>query len=465
VSIYHLPVAIIGAGITGLSAAWELQQNYPGQSYIVLESSNRPGGKVISKKLTGPHTIIDGGPESFVTRKPEVWDLAHELNIENQIIVPASETAGMNVLVDGKIYSIPLHPIKFMRSELLSPRGKLRLLAEPFIKAKRDYDDETLADFVRRRLGDEMLQKLIGPVLGGIYNADPDKQSILYTSPVMREMEREHGGLFRGTLAKMRQKKKSPVEKKPSFIAFKNGAQTLVDALVAQLTGEIRLNSRVEHIRQASQGYQISLSNGDSLIAGGVILATPARAAAGMLERIAPDASAEFASLPQSSLGTIALLYRTKDLPDSDIKGLMIPRREKRMIDAIQFTSERMPGRTEDNYTLIRVFFGGAYPDMVTFDDQTRLHHVRTELQDLLNITAEPVHHEHFCWHESYPQANVGHLSKVDAIEALLPETIALAGASYRGLGVPDCVRQGRDAAQHIMNAIQALPELVAVPV
>lgn len=458
-------LVIIGSGITGLSAAWEIQQNYPGQAYVVLESSHRAGGKVISKKLSEPQAIIDGGPESFVTRKAEVWDLAHQLDIQDQIVIPASETAGMNVLVDGEIYSIPLQPLKFMRSKLLSLPGKLRLLAEPFIKARRDYEDETLADFARRRLGDEVLQKLIGPVLGGIYNADPDKQSILYTSPVMREMEREHGGLFRATLAKMIQKKDVTTEKKPSFIAFKDGAQTVIDALVEQLTGEIRLNSAVERIEQSEQGYQIILANGNSIAASAVILAVPANVASDILVDVAPDASRKLASFRQSSLGTIALLYRTADLPQSEIKGLMIPRPENRKIDAIQFTSERMPGRAEADYTLIRAFFGGASPEMVTLDDETRLQAVRAELQDLLHINAEPVHHEHFCWHESYPQADVGHLDKVDAIETVLPDAIRLAGASYRGLGVPDCIRQGRDAVQHIMAHSQTAPEAVAVPV
>lgn len=460
-----LAIAIVGGGISGLSAAWELQINYPEQSYILFESSSRWGGKVITAHSSEPYAIMDGGPESFVTRKSEVWDLAHELQLEEQIIVPASETRGMNVLHDGKIYSIPLHPIKFIKSNLLSWRGKLRLLAEPFISARRDTEDETLANFVRRRLGKEVLEKLIGPVLGGIYNADPDKQSIMYTSPIMREMEAKHGSLFRGSFARMRGKKNPETESKPSFIAFKGGTQTLIDALLENLSGDLRLNSPVQHIEIIDNHYRITMNNGDSVLVAGIIFATPSDVSAKILATLSPDASSLLRTIHQSSLGTMSLLYRSADLPANGIKGLMIPRSEKRMIDAIQFTSERMPHRTDKDHTLIRVFFGGANPEMVAFDDKERLQHIRSELQDLLNIHLVPISYQSFCWQGSYPQADVGHLEKISEIETLLPETIALAGASYRGLGVPDCIRQGRNVAKQIVKKIASteIPESIVI--
>jgi oxygen-dependent protoporphyrinogen oxidase len=450
-----IPVAIIGGGITGLSAAWELQTNYPDQPYIVFESSKRWGGKVITKRLSEPQAVIDGGPESFVTRKPDVWDLAHELHIESQIIVPASETRGMNVLHQGRIYSIPLHPFKFLQSTLLSWRAKLRLLAEPFIAARRDAVDETLAEFVQRRLGSEVLEKLIGPVLGGIYNADPTTQSILYTAPVMRDMEREHGSLFWGSLARMRARKKSQTVPKPAFIAFKHGAQTLIDALVAQLTGDLRLSSPVLRIEPLGSQYSILLSDGTSILVGGVLLATSASVASNLLEKFVPDVAADLAAIRQSSLGTMSLLYHNADLPPTEINGLLIPRSEKRMIDAVQFTSKRITNRTDAAHSLIRVFFGGANPQMVNYDDVQRLHHIQAELHDLLHVTAVPIAYESFCWQANYPQADVGHLDRVSAIEAALTETLAIAGASYRGLGVPDCIRQGREAAKRVANVLK----------
>jgi protoporphyrinogen/coproporphyrinogen III oxidase len=271
----------------------------------------------------------------------------------------------------------------------------------------------------------------------------------------MREMEREHGSLFLGSLARMRAKKKSQSIPKPAFIAFKDGAQTLIDTLVAQLTGDLRLNSPVLRIERIGSQYSILLNDGTSILVEGVILATSAPVAASLLEKFAPDVAANLAAIRQSSLGTMALLYRTVDLPPTEINGLLIPRSEKRMIDAIQFTSKRMTNRTDAAHSLIRVFFGGANPQMVNYDDTQRLHHIQDELRDLLHITAVPIAHESFCWQANYPQADVGHLDRVSAIEAALPQTLAIAGASYRGLGLPDCIRQGRDAAKRVGDVLK----------
>ena len=201
-------IVIIGGGITGLSAAWEIQHQPQNRvRYSLLEADSCWGGKVVTAKVPGPEGgefIIDGGAESIVTRKPEAWDIAHELGLAERIQDPGSETSDMFVLDGGVPVAIPLSPGAFIASKLLTTRGKMRLLAEPFIPAKRDQEDETLAEFASRRLGVEAMEKLIGPVLAGIYNTDPHQQSILTTSPIMREMEAEYGSLFKAVIGRMR---------------------------------------------------------------------------------------------------------------------------------------------------------------------------------------------------------------------------------------------------------------------
>ncbi|MCQ3936758.1 MAG: protoporphyrinogen oxidase [Chloroflexi bacterium] len=447
-------VVVIGGGITGLSAAWELQKR--GASFTLLEASHRWGGKIVSNTLdwNGANFLVEGGPDTLVTRKPEAWDLANELGMLDQIADPGSETRGIYVLDNASLHPIPVSPTRFFATPLLTLRGKLRLLAEPFQPARRDDDDESLADFVRRRLGQEALDKFIGPVLGGIYNTDPEKQSILVSSPIMREMERDGGGLFAGALKRaLRGGKKS---KAPRFITFKNGLQALSDELVRQLAGDLRLNARVESVTREGDQYRVSMAGGSEILADGVILAALANQASALIEDISAEASRRLREMRQQNIGTVSLVYRETDIPGKPvINGLMIPRREKRMIDAVTYTSRKMPERSPAGYTVLRVFIGGGAPEVVEYSDERLIETVKKELAELLGIAAAPQTWTVFRWEGGFPQAEAGHLKRVDEIEKLLPPGIALAGSSYRGIAVPDCIRQGREAAAKIVTALR----------
>lgn len=441
-------IVIIGGGITGLSAAWELQQR--GIPYSLLEASHRWGGKVTSSTLEFENSkfLVEGGPDTLITRKPEAWDLVNELGMLDQITNPGSETSGIYVLDHASLHPIPVSPTKFFTTPLLTLRGKLRMLAEPFQPARRDDEDESLADFVRRRLGGEALEKFIGPVLGGIYNTDPERQSIMVSSPVMREMEKDGGGLFMGALKRGLRGGQKPKTKKPRFINFKNGMQALTDELARQLTGDLRLNAQVESVKKEGDKYRVSVWDGTSLLADGVIFATLAQQTSALIQNISTEASQRLSELRQQSIGTLSLVYREADIPRQPVvNGLMIPRREKRKIDAVTFTSRKMPERSAAGYAVVRVFIGGSQPEIVTSTDQRLLAAVRAELADLLGITAEPLAWTAFRWQDGFPQAEVNHLQRVDEIEKLLPANITLAGSSYRGIAVPDCIRQGRMAA------------------
>ncbi len=447
-------VAIIGGGIAGLSAAWYVQQGGT-SDYVVLERSGHWGGKIITQTVEGYGDrpfVIEGGPDTILTRKPEVWELAYDLGIGDQIIPASSETAGIYVLDNGRPVAIPMGPLAFIRSPLLSWRGKLRMLVEPFIPARRDDEDESLGDFASRRLGREALDKFIGPVLGGIYNTDPEKQSIMTTSPVMREMEREYGGLFKGAFARMRQARRdrhNGTVRKPRFITFQDGVQTLIDALVERLSGDLKLQAGVEAIERDADGYRLTLADGSTLAARRLIIATPANVAARLLQGAAPDAARLLAEIPHVHLGTISLAFNASDIDNAlNLRGLMIPRREGRRIDAVTWTSAKSGGYAPAGHELIRVFFGGADPQTAELDDASLQAVVLAELHALLGIEAEPVAAWAFRWRDSYPQARVGHLALVDGIETALPDGIVVTGSSYRGLGVPDCVRQGKQAAE-----------------
>lgn len=443
------PILILGGGIAGLSAAWQLEQ--AGLRYTLLETAARWGGMIQSANFDG--FVADGGPETFITRKPELWNLGVALGLEEVMTPITSETSGAAVLHNNQVLPVPLGPLRFVTTPLLSWRGKLRMMAEPFIPARKDDGDETLADFARRRLGQEACDRLIAPILSGIYNSDAERQSIMTTASVMRGLEK-YGSLMMGTVATMRQRralKQAGVKSPPRSVSFANGAQELVDTLVQRLTGDLRLNSQVTKLEERGTGYLATLNSGEPLAVAALILAVPANAAAPLLQPLAPTAAALLAQIRFANIGTVALGYHSAAMRDAPaVSSLMIPRRAARKIDAVLWRPNRAPA----GQVLLRVFFGGGAPAMLDLDDEELLAVVRAELSDLLKINDAPIAHHIFRWQESFPQADIGHLQLIDRIEALLPATIALAGNSYRGIGVPDCVRQGQEAADRIAHLI-----------
>ena len=462
-------IVIIGGGVTGLAAAWELQASAPGYAVAVLESSGRWGGKILTEQLSlpdGGQALVDAGPESFVTRKPEVWNLAREIGLRDQIKATTDETRHIYVLDQGVPKVVPLSPPAFIKSRLLSTRGKLRLLAEPFAAPRRDFGDETLAEFANRRLGHEAQVKMIGPVLAGIYNANPEQQSILVASPVMREMERESGSLFVAALGRMlkaRQQARDPA-RPPRFITFEGGAQTLVDSLTRRLDADLRLNSRVKRLAWAGDGYAVVLADGSAIRARAVLVATLANTAATLLAPVAPWAAAGLARIRHNSIGTLTLAYHPGEARTPfPINGLMIPRRERRAIDAVTWPSAKMPERAPGGHTLVRVFFGAGQPALVGLDDGDLIQTAGEELKALVGLDAAPVGYSVARWPDGFPQADVGHLDHVAAIERRLPPGIVLAGSSYRGVAVPDCIRQGRAAAAQIATYLARENEVLCM--
>ena len=284
-------ILIIGGGIAGLSAAWQLQQQ--GIGYTLLEASARLGGMVWSERFDG--YVVDGGAESFITRKPELWELTQSLGLADRVVPASTSPSGAAVYNDGRPMCVPLGPLQFLTTPLLSWRGKLRLIAEPFIPPRRDDGDETIAAFASRRLGPEASDRFISPILSGIYNSDASRQSIMTTAGVMRDLEK-HGSLIAGTIATMRKRraeKQAGAPQIPRSFTFANGAQEVVDVLAQKLTGQVRCNARVIGLTRVDGRYVAHLADGTQVGADGIVMAAPASAAAPMLAPIAPEASKE----------------------------------------------------------------------------------------------------------------------------------------------------------------------------
>lgn len=485
-------VTIVGGGITGLSAAWFLQQAQDqGQavSYTLLEKSDRWGGKINTDHVQGGSDapfVVEGGPDSFITQKPWALRLARTLGMEDRILPTNDDRRQTFVLnrgrptplPDGVMLIVPTKIAPFALSPLISPLGKLRMGLDLFIPPRTDDGDETLAEFITRRLGAEALDKIAEPLLSGIYNADADKQSIMATFPRFRQIEQQHGSLIKGMLAARRTRSSASqtpdARRAPAmFVSFRNGMQEFVATLSGQLDGDCRLGVGVEAIAAPPSGngqgdagrqntrYTLTLDDGSRLQTDAVILAVPAYHAAHLLQSLAPHAARGLNSIRYVSTGTISLAYRASEFDHPlDGFGVVIPRTEERSINALTWTSTKFDHRAPQGHVLLRAFFGGSRtPHMMDVADDALLATVRREIAEIMNVSATPLFHRIYRYFDANPQYDVGHLQRVSAIENALPPGIFVTGSPYRGIGIPDCVHQAQQTVAALLE--QRVPQAV----
>ena len=470
-------VAIIGGGIAGLSAAWYLQKEAQAAGlalrYTLLEESDRWGGHILTEAVDHPagRFVVEAGPDSFITQKPWGVQLARELGLEERLLGTNDKMRKVYVLnkgqptpmPDGVLLIVPTRFMPFALSPLISPLGKLRMGMDLIIPPRRDGKDETLADFVRRRLGSEALDKIAEPLLSGIYNSEAERQSLLATFPRFRDLEVKYGSLTRGMLASRRNANNaksaagSPGSNghKPmsAFMSLRGGTGELVDALVARLTGDLRLNTRIERLERGSDTrYALHTASGEILRADAVVLAVPAYVAEKLARDVAPEVARGLSGIRYVSTGTISLAF-----PMADIRrplagfGLVVPTSEHRPINAITWSSLKFDDRAPEGYALLRAFFGGSRsPQSMALDDDALLATVRDQLREFMGIETAPLFHRIYRWHLSNAQYDVGHLERVAALETALPGGLYLTGSPYRGVGLPDCIRQSQETTARI---------------
>ncbi len=467
----HAPhVAIIGGGLTGLAAAWELQK--AGVPYTLLEGSPRLGGKVQTDVIEVEdgaaemgRFVLERGADAFLNRqKPWAVDLARELGLDDEILPTNDQHRGVYVVKDGALVPlpkglqliVPTDEEALLASALLSAEGKARMLNEITVDPTLDGNDESIADFVTRRLGHEALDRLAEPLLCGIYNADPKEMSLLATFPRFRKMEQEYGSLIRASQENLRRRckdaKGSP--RNSVFVSFVNGSDVLGRELGKQLTGDVRLTTPVERIEQAASGeFVLRLADGGSLSASHMIATTPALVTASFVRELAPEAAAGLALLRAVSTGALWLAFRRAEVVHPlDGFGVVIPRIEGRPINALTWTTTKFSQRAPDDQVLLRVFFGGTRnPQMMAKTDDEIIEIARSELKALLGIDASPTLARIYRWRDAQPQYDVGHVARVEQIEAALSENFYVAGSFYRGVGIPDCVHQGKETARKIL--------------
>jgi protoporphyrinogen/coproporphyrinogen III oxidase len=367
---------------------------------------------------------------------------------------------------DGFSLLAPARLGPILRSPLFSPLGKLRIMLEPLIPARRGGRDESLASFVTRRLGREVLDRVAQPLAGGIYTADPNRLSVQATMPRFVEMERKYGSLVRGLRAVERSRAAQGAGTSGArwnlFVGLRSGMGTLADALAARLARSIRYGAEATALTRAGAQWKVELARGAALEADAVICAAPASAAAHLLAPHDEPLAQRLRAIGYASAAVVNLTYRESDFPEPPRTfGFVVPIAERRRIIAGSFSSLKYEGRAPDGWIIARTFLGGVMQaDMMRLGDDAMIAAARDELRQLLGVAAAPSIAEVQRWPDAMPQYEVGHLDGVAQIElaaAKLPG-LGLAGAAFRGVGIPDCVRSGEEAARATIERFTANP-------
>jgi oxygen-dependent protoporphyrinogen oxidase len=467
----HSPrIAIIGGGISGLAAAHRLRELLPNSDLSLFEASDRLGGVLETIERDG--FLIERSADNFLTAPPAALELCRRLGMEDELVTTDESRRRAFVVRNGQLVPIPegfylMSPRKLLpllRSPLLSVFGKLRLLAEPLIPrgpigvAQHDLTtDESVASFARRRLGREVFERFVQPLVAGIYTADPEKLSMAATMPQFVEMERSYSSLLRATLRRTDTDKSASGARYGLFLAPKHGLQSLVTQLVDSLPrGAIHLNTSIPRVDRQDGKWRLSSDPNSTFDA--LVVAVPAYAAAELLEHTQPDIAAELAAIEYAGCAVVSLGFQRRQIGHAlDGFGFVVPQTENRRIIAGSFASLKYPGRAPESDVLIRVFIGGALQAELLDLPDTELRRIaHDELAELLQITGMPLVADIARWPRSMPQYHVGHLARLDRIEQLAAgvPTLALAGNAYRGVGIPQCIASGEAAAERMSKAL-----------
>jgi protoporphyrinogen/coproporphyrinogen III oxidase len=456
-------IAIIGGGISGLSAAFFLEQRRLAGApleYVLFEASPRLGGVIFSERVDD--CLVEAGPDSFLTEKPWACELCHELGITDQLVGSNDSQRKTYILINGKLIPMPdglafMIPTKILPaalSPLFSWHTKLNMAREWFHPPLEVKNDESVASFVERHYGKEMVDRLADPLLSGVYGGDASQLSVKAVMPRFAEMQERHGSLRKATIKNRSQA--IGKNTRPIFTSLKDGMQQLVDTLVLRIpTSCFRCNAHIQSLSPVNNGWRVSWKDNTDQF-DSVILAVPSYVAAKLLEGSDANLASELRGIQYSSSVTVALGFDRKVralLPAAF--GYLVPRCEGKRVLAVTFVHNKFPHRAPEDRALLRCFLGGTRDESVlTLSDDEILQIVRKELHQILAIEPEPRFARVYKWKAAMAQYNVGHLERLQRIEVLRTQLPGLffAGNAYSGIGVPDCVRSSQQAASQALG-------------
>ena len=461
---HRLSVVVVGGGITGLATAWYLEkasrQSGTDLSVVLVERESSLGGKISTLNEDG--FIVEGGPDGFLTRKPWAFELANELGIADDVVY--MQATGASLLRNGELHRIPtglMGPAPASRKDVwdasfLSWRGKLRASLEPLVRKRKAGGRESLGAFLRRRMGAEFTDTLLEPLTAGIYGSDSYDMSLDALFPMLEEWEQRYGSITRG----MREARKAArgAEQAPSaFFSLKGGTHRLVQAVAEALERTEIVSGRtavaVDRIGNAAPPYRVTLDDERSFEGEAVVLAAPAQDAGNLVGSFAPGLAGLLGRMQSASAVSVSLVFRREDVAHPlDGSGFLSPRSEQGPVAGCTWMSSKWPGRSPQDYVLLRAFMRTEV-DTSTGNSDAELIDAATEaLRPLLGLMGAPERTWVHRWADGLPQYKIDHTEWLENVNRELDAHpgLFLCGASYRGIGVPDCIRQGRDAAERV---------------
>lgn len=470
-------VVIVGGGISGLAVAYFLsrrakQENLP-LDLKLLEAKDRLGGVIETRQQEG--FLLEAGPDSFISEKPWGLELCRELDLEKELIGTRPEFRRSFIFSRGELIPVPpgfylIAPLligEFLKSRILSWRGKLRLLSEALLPPAKVFEDESVGHFMRRRFGQEALDRVGQPMIGGIYTADIDRLSLQATFPRFLQWEREYGSVIRGLRAAQNHLKREGDREASGpryslFLSLKGGIQRVVQTISERLQGDVdfHLSSSVSKITSSGHEWKVETEKKEAFKADLLCLAVPSYQAAWLVEPFAVALAGNLSKITYESVVTVNLAYRGKDIPPMPQGfGFVVPRLEKKWIIGCTFSSIKYPGRAPDEFVLIRAFLGGALQSKVlNLPDAALDKAVREELHEMLGINARPYFSQASRFPASMPQYQVGHLDLVSVIQGQLRNYpgLYLTGNAYTGIGIPDCIHAAERTAAQMWEVIHS---------
>lgn len=448
-------IVIAGGGISGLSLAYWLTQNTGRELDItVLEAEQRPGGKIWTDKEEG--YLCESALNGFLDNKPRSLELASRVSLEPLRSNEASKKRF--IYLNGNLNKLPESPPAFLSSKIMTLPGKLRIMLEPFISRSK-AEDESLADFARRRLGREAFEKLIDPMASGIYAGDPENMSLKSCFPRIHDIEQTYGSLIKGMFKIMAERKKK-VGAAPSgtLTSFKDGMQSMIDALIGVLGPSVRLGSRVSSVERSGEGFRLHLEDGTSVEADVAILAIPAYQAAGVMKELDARISELLAGITYPSVTGVCTGFKKEKVgTELDKFGFLVPYREKRRILGTLFDSSIYPGRAPEGHVLLRTMVGGARASSIAMlEDGKLIDTVLEELRKIAGIKADPDFVKLFRHEKAIPQYAVGHSGKLKALDERLEKFrgLYITGNALKGIGFNDCIENSYQLAVRILEEI-----------
>jgi oxygen-dependent protoporphyrinogen oxidase len=453
--------AVVGGGITGLATGAWLAHDHGIDDFVILEASNRAGGKIRSELDTG--FTLEWGPQGFLDNAPDTLELASILSLQDQLVRADEAAADRFILRQGKLRRVATSPVGFMLSSILPFSGRLRLLGEPFASSHPGHD-ETVFDFASRRIGRQAAEVLVDAMVTGVFAGDSRKLSLAATFPKMAAMESEHGSLTRALFAKMREAKKTgsrsagPAGPGGTLSTFSGGMVRLTDRLAENAGDHLLLERPLQTLERKGPAHILNTERG-VIEAEAVLLALPAERAAHLLTHLAPGAVEPLAATPTAPIAVVMLGYSNKDAFGHPVSGFgfLVPRGEDEALLGALYCHDIFPDQAPAGSLFLRAMVGGARsPETVGLDDDARINRVRASLARVFGADPEPDRVWIVRWEQGISQYTLGHLDRVAAAEAAAGKAdIELAGSPYRGVSVNDCIKQARAAAARLAERLR----------